>query len=67
MVFTIANQVGFSVLVSNTPVLHFLLGEFRGVIFEFCNFCNTDYVLRLRIFTVFFNIIFAQFLLKKKC
>jgi hypothetical protein len=61
MVFTIANQVGFIVLVRNTHVLHFLLGEIRGVIFEFCKFCNTDHVLRLGIFAFFSYNFFAVF------
>jgi hypothetical protein len=53
MVFTIDTQIGFSILVSATPALHFLLGEFRRVHFDFCNFCNKDSILCLRFLAAF--------------
>jgi hypothetical protein len=53
MVFTIITQTGFSVIVSATPNLHFLLGEFRQEHFDFCKFCNQNYILCLRFFADF--------------
>jgi hypothetical protein len=59
--FTIDAQSGFSVLVSATPVLHFLLGEYRGSIL-----ISTIFVIKtLLSASRLFNIYFIQFLLKK--
>jgi hypothetical protein len=45
--FTIDAQSGFSVLVSATPVIHFLLGEHRGEHFDINKFCHQDFTLFL--------------------